>query len=356
MTLLKDSKNVARLVAFYLPQYHPIPENDQWWGKGFTEWTNVAKACSLFRGHRQPNIPADLGFYDLRLDESRSAQAELAQHHGIEAFCYWHYYFGNGKRLLERPFQEVLKSKSPDFPFCLAWANQTWTGIWHGAPNRILIEQHYPGLEDFRKHFYDVLPAFTDDRYLRIDGKPVFLVYAPMELPDSNLFTDYWRELAYQSGVGGIYFIGIAHMGWNPHKYGFDAATFHPPFSLKRVHKRRFLSIFRTVQHPTIFKYSDFIESFSYNGSLEEYYYPCVLPGWDNTPRCGTDGVVLEGSTPARYEHHLNNAIDAVSQREKDYRVVFIKSWNEWAEGNYLEPDLMHGLSYLAATSRANRH
>src|SRR6266498_1716919 len=163
------SENEIRLIAFYLPQYHPIPENDEWWGKGFTEWTNVAKARSLYRGHRQPNLPADLGFYDLRLAESRFAQAELAQKYGIEAFCYWHYYFGNGKRLLERPFQEVLSSKKPDFPFCLAWANQTWTGIWHGSPNKILIEQIYPGLEDFKQHFYQVLPAFTDDRYLRID-------------------------------------------------------------------------------------------------------------------------------------------------------------------------------------------
>jgi hypothetical protein len=348
--------NRARLIAFYLPQYHPIPENDDWWGKGFTEWTNVSKARSLFRGHSQPNLPADLGFYDLRLAETRFAQAELAKQYGIEAFCYWHYYFGNGKRLLERPFQEVLSSKKPDFPFCLAWANQTWTGIWHGSPNKILIEQLYPGLKDFKQHFYEVLPAFTDDRYLQIDGKPVFLVYAPMELPDPNRFTDYWRELACQSGIKGLYFIGIAYPGWSPCKHGFDAATFHPPLSLKRVKKRLLTSLFKLIQHPSVIKYADFIKLFSYSRDLEECYYPCVMPSWDNTPRCGAGGVVLENSTPLLYEQHLRNAIDAVFQRDKERRVVFIKSWNEWAEGNYLEPDHRYSLSYLSATQNACQH
>ena len=162
----------ARAVAFYLPQYFPIPENDKWWGKGFTEWTNTAKARRLFPGHKQPNLPSELGFYDLRVSETRVAQAEIAREHGVEAFVYWHYWFGNGDRILERPFTEVLESGEPDFPFALAWANQSWTGIWHGAKDRVLKQQLYPGDEDDRRHFQTVLKAFRDARYLRVADDP----------------------------------------------------------------------------------------------------------------------------------------------------------------------------------------
>ena len=168
----------ARVIAFYLPQFHPIPENDEWWGKGFTEWTNTAKAKPLFPGHYQPHVPADLGFYDLRVPETRIAQAEMAKEYGIEGFCYYHYWFA-GKRLLERPFDEVLNSGMPDFPFCLCWANQTWTGIWHGSPDRVLIEQTYPGPEDEEVILIICCKAFHDQRYIKVDGKPMFLVYCP---------------------------------------------------------------------------------------------------------------------------------------------------------------------------------
>src|SRR4030066_949188 len=191
---------LARVIALYLPQYPPIPENDEWWGRGFTEWTNTAKARTLFRGHYQPHVPADLGFYDLRVPETRIAQAEMAKEYGIEAFCYYHYWFA-GKSLLERPFAEVLESGKPDFPFCLCWANQTWTGIWHGAPNRILIEQTYPGMEDHRRHFEALLPAFCDKRYLKVAGKPLFAIYNPMELPATPRVLELWRGLAANAGL-----------------------------------------------------------------------------------------------------------------------------------------------------------
>jgi lipopolysaccharide biosynthesis protein len=184
-----SESRISRLIAFYLPQFHPIPENDEWWNKGFTEWTNVAKAKPLFVNHYQPRLPADLGFYDLRVPETRLAQAEMAEHYGIEGFCYWHYWFA-GKRLLEKPFNEILRLKEPDFPFCLAWANQSWSGIWHGCPDKILIRQTYPGIDDYRDHFYALLDAFGDARYLTIDNKPIFLVYQPHALPDSRQFTD----------------------------------------------------------------------------------------------------------------------------------------------------------------------
>ena len=169
--------NKARVIAFYLPQFHPIPENDEWWMKGFTEWTNVGKARSLFPGHYQPKVPADLGYYDLRVPETRQAQADMAREYGIEGFCYWHYWFGNGKRLLERPFNEVLASGKPDFPFCLAWANESWKGFFHGVKTKqALITQLYPGEDDYIAHFETVLPAFKDPRYITVDDKPVFMI------------------------------------------------------------------------------------------------------------------------------------------------------------------------------------
>ncbi|MFO7606142.1 MAG: glycoside hydrolase family 99-like domain-containing protein [Desulfurivibrionaceae bacterium] len=338
----------ARAIAFYLPQFHPIPENDLWWGKGFMEWTNVTKAKPLFRGHLQPKLPADLGFYDLRVPETRIAQADLARENGIEGFCYWHYWFGNGKMLLERPFQEVLRSGEPDFPFCLAWANQTWTGVWHGAPNRVLVEQTYPGMEDYKQHFYKMLPAFEDPRYIRVDGLPLFLVYAPGELPDARQFTDCWRELALKEGLGGIHLMAVAHKGWQPEDHGFDSATFHPPLALKRKNKATgLLSNLLGHKKPEIIRYEEFIAEFRYDINLEECYFPTVLPNWDNTPRSGSNGVVLKDSTPELFGKHLENAIKAVDNRPSERRIVFIKSWNEWAEGNYLEPDTNFGHEYL---------
>ena len=220
---MSQETRAARLIAFYLPQFHPIPENDEWWGPGFTEWTNVAKAKPLYRGHYQPHLPAELGFYDLRVPETRQAQADLAREHGIEAFCYWHYWFA-GRRILERPFSEVLTSGEPDFPFCLGWANQTWTGIWHGNPDRILIEQTYPGVDDHVAHFDAMLPAFEDPRYFRVDGKPLFYVFKPRFIPELRKFADLWRQLARRAGLPGLYLVGEEFRPWDPIEWGFDAA------------------------------------------------------------------------------------------------------------------------------------
>src|SRR6267378_379298 len=192
------------VIAFYLPQFHPIPENDEWWGPGFSEWTNAARARPLFRGHMQPHLPADLGFYDLRLADTREAQAGLARRYGIEAFCYWHYWFG-GRRILERPFDEMLSSRAPDFPFCLGWANQTWSGVWHGAADRILIEQTYPGFDDHARHFDWLAQAFRDRRYMTVAGKPLFLVFKPLLIPDIEQVVAFWRERAVAAGFRGLY-------------------------------------------------------------------------------------------------------------------------------------------------------
>ena len=221
--------NEIHPIAFYLPQYYPIPENDEWWGKGFTEWTNVTKAKPLFEGHKQPHFPADLGYYDLRVPEVREQQAQLAREAGIEGFCYWHYWFGNGKRLLERPFNEVLKSGKPDFPFCLAWANETWSGIWNGVSEKVLMKQEYPGLKDYEDHFYTILPAFKDKRYMRVDGKPLFVVYNPDDLPDMKVFCDYFNELAIKNGLKGLHLVANSYHGnplcFNPYHFGFDSYT-----------------------------------------------------------------------------------------------------------------------------------
>ncbi|MHB8843600.1 MAG: glycosyltransferase WbsX family protein [Nitrospirota bacterium] len=352
---MADSRKV-RLIAFYLPQFHKIPENDEWWGKGFTEWTNAAKAKPLFRGHYQPHIPADLGFYDLLVPETRAAQAELARAYGIEGFMYWHYWFG-GKRLLERPFNEVLASGQPDFPFCLGWANETWSGIWAGCPGKTLIGQTYPGQHDERAHFYEVLKAFQDSRYIQIDGKPLFLIYKPENLPEPKRFTDHWRELAVREGLNGIYFIGEdTTLQWNPVKDGFDASIPHCPgtvfWRLERELQSTLMNKLKSRwfdfrYKKKVFLYKDFIRHASTRLSTDYEQFNSVLVNWDNTPRSGERGYVLIEATPELFKQHLQEAIEQIQHRNMDKRVIFVKSWNEWAEGNHLEPDLKYGKGYL---------
>lgn len=345
---------LARVIAFYLPQYHPLAENDEWWGRGFTEWTNTAKAKPLFPGHYQPHIPADLGFYDLRLPETRAAQAQLARAHGVEAFCYYHYWFA-GRRILERPFDEVLASGQPDFPFCLSWANQTWSGIWHGAPQRILIEQTYPGLDDHRRHFDVLLPAFMDPRYVRVDGRPLFVVYNPRELPESRRVLDLWRELAMKAGLTGLFLVGEHFESqWDARALGYDAAV-HVRLPEKR---RKWFPWSQPIpklqskfnewrQRPDVHRYEDVIDRMIAARHPQLETFPCVIPNWDNSPRSGANGLVLHGSTPELFRRHLKRALDSMSGVPFDRRLVFVKSWNEWAEGNHLEPDLRFGRRYL---------
>ena len=364
----------ARVLALYLPQFHPIPENDMWWGPGFTEWTNVAKAKPLFRGHRQPRLPADLSFYDLRVPETRVQQAEMARAAGIEAFCYWHYWFGNGRRILERPFEEVRDSGSPDFPFCLAWANQSWTGIWHGSPKSVLMEQVYPGPEDREQHFRWAQKAFDDHRYVRVDGKPLFVVYAPHDLPSTAEFIDHWRELAAQAGYPGLYFVAITDkygcgpdMYRNPMLDPFDAITPLVPqdyldsvgkatrnSDLRRRLRERNYGRFDRFKpkgwaRPTRIHFEDVVRHALKDMPEGERFLPSVLPGWDNTPRSKYRGVVYEGETPELFQEYLQRAVDRVSTYRPEQRIVFLKAWNEWAEGNYVEPDAASGHAYLDA-------
>jgi len=343
----------ARLVAFYLPQFHPIPENDKWWGKGYTEWTNTAKASPMFRGHYQPHVPADLGFYDLRVPETRQVQADLAKDHGIEGFCYYHYWFG-GKLLLERPLAEVVTSGRPDFPFCVCWANQTWGGIWHGAPDRVLIEQTYPGDHDHRAHFAYLLPAFADPRYITVNGQPVFVIYRPRQLPDAARTTDLWREMAVRAGLKGLHLIGVDDQPqWNAAQFGFDASTCtrFPPRRggvptrnpVRRTRER--LDVMRGL--PTVYTYRDALGALWPVPTGTQLSYPTVIHAWDNSPRSGMNGLVLRDSDPELFRLVLRRAIELRSEVPLSERIVFLKSWNEWAEGNHLEPDLRYGRAFL---------
>lgn len=353
---------IPRLLALYLPQFHPIPENDQWWGKGFTEWTNVGKAKPLFRGHYQPHVPADLGYYDLRVPETRIAQAEMAKKYGIEGFMYWHYWFGNGKRLLERPFNEVLKSGEPDFPFALAWANETWKGFAHGLKNRnVLIEQLYPGDEDYIAHFNEVLPAFKDKRYITVDGKPIFLIYKPHQLPDASHFINLWQRLAKENGLPGIYFIAH-HQSTKEHNYkpegeslqemlswGFDAVNF---VRLTKCLENRSLfdKLYGRIKRfvykiPLAIPYKKAMRYFTADIDKDERVIPSIIPSWDHSPRSGKEALVLTNSTPELFGQHIDNVLNNVS--EKENKLIILKSWNEWAEGNYMEPDLRWGTQFL---------
>jgi len=361
-----------KLIAFYLPQFHPIPENDQWWGKGFTEWTNVTKAKPLFEGHNQPRYPSELGYYDLRLAETREQQAELAREHGIYGFCYYHYWFGNGKQLLERPINEVIDSQSPDFPFCFCWANETWKGIWFGKSGATLIEQQYPGKNDYEAHFNYLLKAFTDERYIKIDGKPLFNVYIPENIPDLKEFTDTFRELAHKNGLKGIYLVASRwQSNWNPLENGFDAVMGSeffearygkalPPIKLSISERilRKLKLINRPIMEynvekrtsPLVYPYKDAIKYLISDDTYPFDYYPCVIPDWDNSARAGVKSLVFNGSTPEDWQNHLQTAAERVKDLPSEKRIIFVKSWNEWAEGNYLEPDQKWGRAYLEAT------
>lgn len=355
-----------RFLAFYLPQFHPITENDEWWGRGFTDWTNVAKARPLFPGHEQPHLPADLGFYDLRLPETRAAQAELAQQYGIDGFVYYHYWF-NGRRLLERPFQEVLRTGEPRLPFALCWANENWTRVWNGGERDVLLSQSYSDADDL-SHIRHLAAAFADDRYIRIDGRPVFFVYRTSRLPDPRRTADLWRSECSRLGVGEPYLCAVEAFTKEarpPDELGFDAAVqFAPDRSrlMRRLHEPpRPVRIVRRIFRPRspyrlcqLHDYSAAVDGALSDPGVPYLRYPCVTPGWDNTPRRPRGGgLVLVKSTPQEYERWLCGVIDQMLPPSPEENLVFVNAWNEWAEGNHLEPSQRWGRAYLEAHARA---
>lgn len=362
-----------RAIAFHLPQFHPIPENDEWWGKGFTEWINVTKAKPLFPGHYQPHLPADLGFYDLRLAEARAAQAQLAAEYGVYGFCYYHYWF-NGRQVLERPVNDILQSGSPDFPFCLCWANENWTRRWDGLESEVLLEQHYTA-EDDLAHIRALIPFFLDRRYIRVNGRPFFAVYRAAKLPDAQRTLELWRREAQRAGAGELFLVSVDRdmdaTRTDPRKVGFDYSVDWQPrgelmggtriFHRKWWHRHRLRTGELAFRDNSVYEYSDLVRGALGVPPAPYPRIPCVCPGWDNTPRRKTGGFILMNSTPELYECWLRE----IANRQRARRIVngtssiapeslvFINAWNEWAEGTHLEPDQKWGRAYLEATKRA---
>jgi hypothetical protein len=351
-----------RLLALYLPQYHPIPENDNWWGKGFTEWTNVGKAKPLFRGHNQPRVPTDLGYYDLRLANVREQQAEYARAAGIEGFCYWHYWFGNGRRLLETPLNENLKSGKPDFPFCLGWANHSWKAkTWSvRGTDELLIEQKYDGLVDYTEHFNALLDAFRDYRYMKINGKTIFMIWDPEDLPEPKEFIDCWQLLAKKNNLPEFHFIASTYR-YDNHEallsYGFDSISID--LLLKAFQDRNIISkawhklLKKATNRPKTMKYDQYVKYFLKHISYKDFIIPSVVSNFDHTPRSGRGLLALLDDSPQKYEAFLRNLFLEYSQHSKKDNIIILRSWNEWAEGNYLEPDILHGRGYLDAIRNA---
>jgi hypothetical protein len=332
----------ARLLAFYLPQFHPIPENNEWWGKGFTEWSNVLSAQPLFAGHYQPHLPANLGIYDLRVPEVRQAQADLARQFGVEGFCYWHYWF-NGRRLLERPFQEVLQSGAPDFPFCLAWANETWSRRWLGEDKEILLKQTYSAEDDLR-HARWLAEVFRDRRYVRVEGRPLFLIYHPSHLPDLGTTLGLIRTECAAASLPDPFLVGIcAHSLEDFRALGLDANLhFEPELGALSESLEDGLKVF------------DYVRARKRMAARKGPHpgFPCIMVSWDNTPRRGKDAIVFINATPEHFETGLREMVDSVQETPPDQRLVFVNAWNEWGEGNHLEPDMKHGLAFLEAIQR----
>jgi hypothetical protein len=344
---------MIKVIAAYLPQFHPIEQNNLWWGKGFTEWTNVGKAKKYYKGHYQPRVPADLGYYDLRIPEVRIAQAELAVQYGVYGFCYWHYWFGNQKRIMEMPFNEVLETGKPDFPFCLAWANSSWKSFAYGVNGRkILIEQEYPGEQDYIDHFNEVLPAFNDKRYIRVNDMPFFMIFDPFDLPNIESFINLWNSLAIKNGLKGVHFVAQTSKT--------DKIEVLLSAGFKSVNLIRLTDpivnggesvikkLFRKVlKKPTVFSYKKAINYFSGKEDFREEIIPSIFPNWDHSPRSGRNAYILQGSNPDLFKKHVDQVFEAVKDKNEQVQFVYLKSWNEWAEGNYMEPDLLFGTKYL---------
>lgn len=340
-----------RYISFYLPQFYPFAENDEWWGKGFTEWTNVTKAKPLFDGHYQPHLPTDLGFYDLRLRETQYEQIALAKQHGIDAFCF-HYYWFDGKRLLDKPVDAFLADPEADLPFCLCWANENWTRRWDAAEQEILIAQHYtPGWE--ARFMEGLVPFFRDKRYVRVDGRPVLIVYRPQHIPDARKAAERWRQHCREVGVGEIHIVcALTHGNDNYEQYGFDAGVEFPPHNMRVASVSDIIPSYRPFNGHAV-EFADVAADYLKRDHRDRRIYRTVFPSWDNTARVQDRALMVLGATVSNYERWLKSATSLTkSERTGNQQLVFINAWNEWAEGCHLEPDREFGRGFLEATLR----
>lgn len=341
-----------RLIAFYLTQFHPIPENDAWWGKGFTEWTNVTKARPLFVGHYQPQLPTDFGFYDLRVRDTRRDQIRVAKEYGIDGFCY-HYYWFSGKRLLNAPLDDMLADPESDMPFCLCWANENWTRRWDAAEHQVLIAQRYLP-EDDLEFIKSLQPFFADPRYIRVDGKPFLVVYRPQHLPDARRTAQVWRDYCRAAGIGEIHICAaLTHGNQDYQQFGFDSGVEFPPHNLQCNNQAGRLSFHEPFSGYAV-EYAEVASTYLERRYAHGNVFRGVFPAWDNTARTGSRAVVVLGSSPENYQHWL---AESIRRTVEDFpggdRLVFINAWNEWAEGCHLEPDRKYGRAYLEATRAA---
>jgi len=343
----------VRAIAFHLSQFHPIPENDRWWGTGFTEWTNVTRARPNFDGHYQPHLPADLGFYDLRVPETREQQAALARAHGIHGFCHYYYWFA-GKRLLERPVEEMRESGRPDFPYCFCWANENWTRRWDGADREVLIAQN-PSRADDEHLIRGLLPHFRDPRYIRVGGRPLFMVYRVGVLPDARASAAVWREVCRREGIGELYLCAAkTYDTADPARYGFDAVVEFPPHGVRTPPINAQIDLVNPDFDGQVVDYRRFVLDALARPEPSYRVYHTVMPGWDNTARRPNHALTFVNATPEIYELWLREIVArAAEQHQGDERLVFINAWNEWAEAAHLEPDRRFGHQYLEATRRA---
>ncbi|NCC24407.1 MAG: hypothetical protein EOM25_04270 [Deltaproteobacteria bacterium] len=337
------AESQVRTICFYLPQFHPIPENDLWWGEGFTEWTNVVRARPLFTGHQQPRLPGSLGFYDLRLVETMKSQASLAKRYGVSGFCFHHYWF-MGRRLLERPVEQFLVTPDIDIGFCLCWANETWTRRWDGNDRHVLIAQNYSRQDEivFIEHLKSF---FRDRRYMRVNGRPLVVVYNPGDLSDSHRMLSTWRQ-ACESEFGGLYVVkALTH--WSSSRLqGFDSCVQFPP----HCHHGHMIQKDGTDQsfNGVLCSYPEMAKGYCRELKAGKSIIPCVSPGWDNTPRLRERAVIYADATPNAFAEWFRTAKShALAKTDPSKGLVFVNAWNEWAEGAFLEPDAVHGYAYL---------
>ena len=348
------------ILAYYLPQYHPFTQNDEWWGKGFTEWTNVGKAKPLFKGHYQPKVPTELGYYDLRMPEVREKQVELAKEAGVTGFCYWHYWFGNKRQLLNEIIDDVIESGKPDFPFCFGWANESWKAKqWNkdGSGDKMLMEQVYGGKQDYKEHFDYALNAFKDPRYVKVDNKPVFLIYRPDLVPDD--FVPYWNKLAKEAGFDGILFIGrinrlISRKDCEKkHITNYTEERWASAYETDTKWNKLKIRLMSKLKHVRVaVNYKTYKNRFIHEEEdLKENFFPCMIPNWDHSPRSKRGALVMIDPEPKYFYEHALQLLRLVCKKKN--QVVFLKSWNEWGEGNYMEPDIKYGKGYIEYLRKA---
>lgn len=350
---------MTRALAFYLPQFHPIPENDAWWGHGFTEWTNVRKARPRFRGHYQPHVSGELGYYDLRDPSVQVEQARLAQAHCVHGFIYYHYWF-SGKRLLQHPLEAMLANDDVTIPFALCWANENWTRTWDGQEQQVLVQQEYKE-EDVTTHAQLLARVMSDRRYLRIDGRPLFLVYNAAALPDEARFTTGLRRAYSEITESELYLCRVESGGAGkrePTASGWDAAVDFQPDSRQLPRKSLWwrgahrLTGGRGHWSSIRYDYAMFVRTMLQRPEPEYKRFPGVTPSWDNSARRRRGAFILTGSTPALFEHWVREVIGRFRPSSDQEDLIFVNAWNEWAEGNHLEPDQLWGREWLEALQR----